>query len=142
MFPGISQTLKPTVLPSFFAGAKSKPRQTNRSDSMGSSAQPKPPIKCAFCDGPHVAVNCQKYADAESRIAVVKRNKLCFNCLGRHQVSACKSKRRCQKCHRKHHTSICQTPLANQQQNNLTTDAQTLTNVVPDRCCEKKQVVL
>ena len=46
----------------------------------------------------------------------------------RHQVSACKSKRRCQKCHRKHHTSICQTPLANQQQNNLTTDAQTLTN--------------
>ena len=101
---------------SFFAGAKSKPRQTNRSDSVESSAQPKPSVKCAFCDGPHVAVNCQKYADAESRIAVVKRNKLCFNCLGRHQVSACISKCRCQKCHRKHHTSICQTPLANQQQ--------------------------
>ena len=58
----------------------------------------------------------------------MKRNKLCFNCLWRHQVSAFKSKRKCQKCHRKHHTSICQTPLANQQQNNLTTDAQTLTN--------------
>ena len=113
---------------SFFAGAKSKPRQSNRSDSVESSAQPKPPVQCAFCDGLYVAVNCQKYADAESRIAVVKRNKLCFNCLGRHQVSAYKSKRKCQKCHRKHHTSIYQTPLANQQQNNFTTDAQTLTN--------------
>lgn len=73
---------------SFYAGAKSKPRQTNRSDSVEPSAQPKPPLKCVFCDGPHVAVNCQKYADAESRIAVVKRNRLCFNCQGKHQVSS------------------------------------------------------
>jgi hypothetical protein len=41
------------------------------------------------------------------RLAIVKEHKLCFNCLGHHQVSRCQSKSTCRNCHKKHHTSLC-----------------------------------
>ena len=48
-----------------------------------------------------------KVTDASSRIAIVKKKRVCFNCLGAHRVKACKSKHKCRKCNHKHHTSLC-----------------------------------
>ncbi len=45
--------------------------------------------------------------DPEKQLAIVKQANLCFNCLGHHKVSQCKSKYRCKTCTRKHHTSLC-----------------------------------
>ena len=33
---------------------------------------------------------------------------VCFNCLGRHKVSNCRSTNRCRHCRQKHHTAICE----------------------------------
>ncbi|XP_053390231.1 uncharacterized protein LOC128553139 [Mercenaria mercenaria] len=64
---------------------------------------------CIFCSSnTHFANDCNVMRDYESRIAVVKNKRLCFNCLGTHQVSNCKSQKRCRNCQKRHHTSICQ----------------------------------
>ena len=38
---------------------------------------------------------------------IIKRDKLCFNCLGHHKLSQCKSQCCCCHCNRRHHTSLC-----------------------------------
>ncbi|XP_071141877.1 uncharacterized protein [Mytilus edulis] len=38
---------------------------------------------------------------------IVKRDKLCFNCLGKHRINEYKSKHTCRNCGKKHHTSLC-----------------------------------
>ena len=38
---------------------------------------------------------------------MVKKENLCFNCLGWHRVALCKPKSRCKRCRGKHHTSLC-----------------------------------
>ena len=43
----------------------------------------------------------------EKKLNVVKRNKLCYNCLSsRHLSSTCKSKSSCKECGAKHHTFL------------------------------------
>ena len=63
--------------------------------------------KCAFCKGTHSAAQCTAVLDQPKRIEIVKREKLCFNCLGHHRVSQCQSKGRCKHCKERHHTSLC-----------------------------------
>ncbi|XP_060570545.1 uncharacterized protein LOC132728870 [Ruditapes philippinarum] len=62
---------------------------------------------CPFCNDEHSPNECRKVTSYESRIDIVKREHLCFNCLRKHQVSACRSTNRCRHCQRKHHSSIC-----------------------------------
>ncbi|XP_070579146.1 uncharacterized protein [Ptychodera flava] len=62
---------------------------------------------CAFCRGPHYPNDCTVVTDSSKRHDIVKQNRLCFNCLGKHKVGDCKSKGKCRKCDRKHHTSLC-----------------------------------
>ena len=46
--------------------------------------------------------------DVKARLEVVKRDRLCFNCLGKHKSAHCNSKNRCRLCHKKkHHSSLC-----------------------------------
>ncbi|XP_070537540.1 uncharacterized protein [Ptychodera flava] len=59
---------------------------------------------CAFCRGPHYPNDCTVVTDSSKRHDIVKQNRLCFNCLGKHRVSDSKSKGKCRKCDRKHHT--------------------------------------
>ncbi len=79
---------------SFHTGAMSRPEQR------------KPP-RCAFCKGSHPATQCDAIPDQSKRMDIVKREKLCFNCLGHHRVSQCQSKGRCKRCKERHHTSLC-----------------------------------
>ena len=52
-------------------------------------------------------MDCQTLASTQTRKEFITEKSLCFNCLGKHKVSACTSRYRCRKCHRKHHTSLC-----------------------------------
>ena len=46
---------------------------------------------CVFCkNSSHYSTDCQRITDYESRIEIVRRYKLCFNCLWNHRVSDCK----------------------------------------------------
>ena len=63
--------------------------------------------KCPYCKGDHYANGCATVTDHEERMRIVKRDRLCFNCLKRHKVSKCKSKQTCKCCHKRHHTSLC-----------------------------------
>ena len=60
-----------------------------------------------FCKGLHFWRRCETVRDAQKRLDIVKKGKLCFNCLGHHRVSQCPSKSRCKGCRQKHHTSLC-----------------------------------
>ncbi|XP_077996706.1 uncharacterized protein LOC144450013 [Glandiceps talaboti] len=75
--------------------------------TKGASDKPQKTRLCAFCKGPHLPNECNIVTDKEKRLDIVKRDKLCFNCLGKHRVNDCKSKFCCRTCKRKHHTSLC-----------------------------------
>ena len=93
-----SQTEPGSVAPptaSFYTGAKKPP----------AAAKTKP--RCPFCAGPHIPSLCDSFKDSKQRCDIVRQNKLCYNCLGHHKVSACNSRHRCRNCQRKHHTSLC-----------------------------------
>ena len=62
---------------------------------------------CVYSNGQHSPLRCDVLTDPEKRLAIVKQANLCFNCLGHHKVSQCKSKYRCKTCTRKHHSSLC-----------------------------------
>ncbi|XP_006822543.1 uncharacterized protein LOC102806338, partial [Saccoglossus kowalevskii] len=61
------------------------------------------PMKCAYCKAAHSANACEVIIGPDKRMAIVKRDRLCFNCLGHHL----KSKYRCKFCHGKHHSTLC-----------------------------------
>ena len=65
---------------------------------------------CAICNGPtHTLYVCKKFRSLshDQRIAAVKSNQLCFNCLklGHHKLQ-CPVLHRCQVCQRPHHTLL------------------------------------
>lgn len=66
--------------------------------------------KCLVCEnGFHSIYKCYKFRNmsANERFNVVKRNKLCLNCLkGNHLAAECKSTIFCATCSRKHHTLL------------------------------------
>ena len=62
---------------------------------------------CVFCKRSHALTACDAVKDTQKRIDIVRCNMLCFNCLGRHKISQCKSKYRYRLCNHRHHTSIC-----------------------------------
>ena len=95
--PGTSTT----VTNSFFTQARGKPPNTTR------FRPPETRGKCAYCKGHHPAYNCRVITDCQERWAIVKREQLCFNCLGSHKSSACQSRHHCHKSRRRHHTSLC-----------------------------------
>lgn len=62
---------------------------------------------CIYCKGEHSPNVCTVVTDCQKRLDIVKRENLCFNCLGKHKISQCNSKFRCKRCNHKHHTSLC-----------------------------------
>ena len=59
-----------------------------------------------FCAGSHILSLCDSFKDPKQRFEIVRKTKLCFNCLGHHKVSSCNSRHCCHSCQRKHHTSL------------------------------------
>lgn len=52
-------------------------------------------ISFVYCKGTHTPVNCDTVKEPQQHLNIVKHNKLCFNCLGNHKVSQCRSKGHC-----------------------------------------------
>ena len=104
---GTSNTTKSSQLPtaSFLTNADRRSVFTPR--TRNPAEQKSPALNCAYCHGPHTSISCDTVKDPQRRLEIVKHDRLCFNCLGHHQVSQCKSRSRCRTCHRKHHTSLC-----------------------------------
>ena len=67
----------------------------------------RPTPKCVYCKQGHSSNMCKTVTDPQQRYEIVKKADLCFNCLGHHKASQCRSKNRCKNCNRKHHTSLC-----------------------------------
>lgn len=65
-------------------------------------------IKCAICSGEHYTAKCPEYIDkvVKDKVELIKKHRLCFNCLRAHRVANCQSTRRCIKCGKTHHSSI------------------------------------
>ena len=91
---------------SFYAGS-SKPNDQRQRHQKVSQNSISYDVQCVFCGGNHKHKDCVSVPDMKSRYEQVKQKRLCFNCLGLHQVSKCPSRKRCQVCTKKHHTSIC-----------------------------------
>lgn len=79
--------------------------------SMPMSVQPKPRSfsrsqnkSCTFCGQSHNTLQCKM--DIQSKFKIVSDQKLCFNCLGDHQASQCKSRYTCRACSAKHHSTL------------------------------------
>ena len=41
---------------------------------------------CVYCKGPHSAQHCNGVTDPKTRLDIVKKERLCFNCLGNHKA--------------------------------------------------------
>jgi len=64
---------------------------------------------CDICSEQHPVFKCEVFraADVPSRIELVKKHKLCFNCLGNgHSIKQCKSEFTCRPCKRRHHSLL------------------------------------
>lgn len=62
---------------------------------------------CLYCEEFHSPIVCIKVNDQKARFEILKLKKVCFNCLGNHLVSDCRSKGLYKHCDRKHHSTIC-----------------------------------
>ena len=92
---------KSSITSSFYTGIPSYPSAQNP------TSRPKAPPPCVYCKKAHSSKNCQTVTDYQRRLEIVKKDNLCFNCLGHHKASKCQSKNHCVNCNRKHHTSVC-----------------------------------
>ena len=123
----ITESSDYTPTSTFFTGAngtKSPRKRRTRQTTQGNQNLTTKP--CIFCKEIHSPTNCTKVIDHETRISIVKRNNLCFNCLGTHHIRDCKSKSSCRNCSKRHHTCLC-----NGTSNNDLSDKKTKSNVKP-----------
>ncbi|KAI4475233.1 hypothetical protein M0802_015237, partial [Mischocyttarus mexicanus] len=76
--------------------------------SQGQSFIPDLSNNCCYCKRQHYLAFCPKFASLsrKEKVEVVTEKRLCFNCLGRHNVRQCRSTRRCNTCGEPHHTLI------------------------------------
>jgi len=81
------------ITASFFTGTRSK---DHGSRNHGGTTFKK--LVRVYCKGTHKANNCNMVTDPGKRLEIVKRERLCFNCLASHKVSECKSKQLCKTC--------------------------------------------
>lgn len=73
-----------------------------------SKTEPHRNLSCPLCSEKHYIANCSRYQQLtpKQRKETVTQKGCCFNCLGFHQVSKCKSTRRCNRCGKRHHSSL------------------------------------
>ena len=79
--------------------------RTTRSHHSYDEHQKREPV-CVYCKGNHT-IRCTKVVDPKERLAIVRRENLCFNCLAKHNATQCHSKFTCRECRKRHHTSLC-----------------------------------
>ncbi|KAI5735873.1 hypothetical protein M8J77_023758 [Diaphorina citri] len=83
-------------------------RHSYLSTSDSSQSQSNPHASCPLCKAPHPLFKCSSFhnLDISNRVEILKNNNRCFNCLGSHRITECRSNSTCQTCHKRHHTLI------------------------------------
>ncbi|XP_071132834.1 uncharacterized protein [Mytilus edulis] len=152
----VSQTESDISTSTFFAGAKSQRKHNASTRNANHHLSAKP---CIFCKDIHSPANCPKIRDLDKRLAIVKQNHLCFNCLGKHHIKECKSKGSCRNCSKRHHTSLCSevkhtadpdkrsnsdtnNPLNSCNKNETTPSTSTIVNLVKDTEIQEDSTIL
>ena len=91
---------------------------TGASSNFKQRTQSAKPAHCTYCNSTdHLSFTCNVVVDPEKRMEIVRKANPCFNCLGRHRISQCRSKARCRHCRGKHHSSLCETTASKDQDN-------------------------
>ncbi|XP_011858259.1 PREDICTED: uncharacterized protein LOC105555829 [Vollenhovia emeryi] len=104
--PSSGHSSKVTPSSSKSANKKATAHQVSaptHSQSFSAAAHP-----CDICNGQHFIVTCSKFRDltpAQRKTTAIDK-RLCFNCLGRHNVRSCRSALSCKTCSAKHHTML------------------------------------
>lgn len=90
------------------SSTKTSLTQKSSSSAPQPSTSSKYAYACSFCDKPHYVVTCEEFKalPVPERRKFVANKPLCYNCLGKHAVKACKSQVRCKVCNEAHHTMI------------------------------------
>ena len=128
VFTSTTDTL-PMMTASLYTGIRSGHSRQYRPTDRGTLNRK---LTCVYCKGTHTANHCDVVVSTEKRLEHVKKEGLCFNCLGKHRVSKCTSQTRCKKCNNKHHTSICGAgPLQPTQRDHTTPSTETKSHVQP-----------
>ncbi|XP_011309478.1 uncharacterized protein [Fopius arisanus] len=86
---------------------------TQRSRPVKKSAPTgKVTYSCSMCEADHYLTSCSSFRQltVPDRREVIERRYLCYNCLGRHSVSECRSKTTCQYCGKLHHSILHRQP--------------------------------
>jgi len=75
-----------------------------KNSEIGDKSSP----SCIICSSKHYLGGCPQYISktTQQRYSILTKHGRCYNCLGAHRVSDCRSTKRCTKCGRKHHTTI------------------------------------
>ncbi|XP_072158029.1 uncharacterized protein [Bemisia tabaci] len=65
---------------------------------------------CGWCERGHQAFRCPQILNMSpsERMNAARKNQLCFNCLGNHDVGKCESRHNCFRCGKRHHTILCE----------------------------------
>lgn len=98
------------------SNAASKERSNRATDAtqsrsfihVASSSLTSDTFTCPLCTSTYYLATCPCYQTKtlNQRRDIIVKHKRCFNCLGPHTASQCRSTKRCQKCGKKHHTSL------------------------------------
>lgn len=87
---------------------KSKPIDQVRSPRQEKHAHAARALECYGCGQAHGLWECPDFSrlSIDGRNRFVEEKSLCYNCLGKHKVSACSSTYKCKKCSKRHHTML------------------------------------
>ncbi|KAL7287695.1 hypothetical protein TKK_0018088 [Trichogramma kaykai] len=90
------------------ANSRSGTNQARVSAHTASSQPSRKDNQYTYCKHEHYIAACDSFRALElgQRKAFVQRNKLCFNCLGRHLVRDCRSNKNCKRCQERHHSLL------------------------------------
>ncbi|KAL7301101.1 hypothetical protein TKK_0006078 [Trichogramma kaykai] len=90
------------------ANSRSGTNQARVSAHTASSQPSRTDNQCTYCKHEHYIAACDSFRALEvgQGRAFVQRNKLCFNCLGRHLVRDCRSNKSCKRCQERHHSLL------------------------------------
>ena len=86
---------------------KTTPKRVHQ-EAYSSTVEHSASCQMKECRGSHSISQCERYKQLGTREkkAVLRKLKLCMNCLGRHFVADCPSNFSCRTCNGRHHTSL------------------------------------
>ena len=92
----------PMITAAFLPGTNTRETKPAHTETDKTAERPDRKTKeCAFCkEHDHSSTNCTIFKSAADRLSIVKKERLCFNCLGRHKIAYCKSTNNCRKCNK------------------------------------------